>query len=79
MRGILNTFVEQYIVDESNSGWWAGFSPECPRTNNGLEAANKQLKARATVWRRQPLRQFLITAADHVHLCSIAPEYQVCI
>jgi len=77
MQQILGTFVREYINDEANAGWWAGFCAEGPRTNNALESANKQLKARWTECIRQPLRKFLKTAADHMNLSSMAPELQV--
>lgn len=77
MREILGTLVDEYIKDESNMGWWAGFTPEGPRTNNGLESANKQLKARWTDWQMQPIREFLSTAADHIRISSLTPELQV--
>jgi len=42
VKKILDSFFDVYVKDANNSGWWAGFAPECPRTNNSLESANKQ-------------------------------------
>ena len=44
MIGVLQEFMKFYVLNDDNSGWWAGFAPECGRTNNGLESHNRQFK-----------------------------------
>jgi hypothetical protein len=77
LQEILCIFMNEYV--DENSGWWAGFLAEMPRTNNSLESSNKQLKAQMTDWHRQPLRQFLTTASEHMRISSISPSHQVCL
>ena len=56
---------------------WAGFAPECGRTNNGLESHNRQLKERDFLRRRVPIREFLVIAPSNMKVASLSPEHQV--
>ena len=77
MLGALREFIDFYVLNNDNSGWWAGFAPECARTNNGLESHNRQLKERDFLRRRVSIREFLKIAPSNMKVASLSPEHQV--
>ena len=74
----LSSFVDFYIKDEANRGWYSAFS-EFASQNNGLECANRDFKDRDTLRKRLPIRQFFDVASSAVHKWSISPDLQVLI
>jgi hypothetical protein len=76
MLDILKAFINFYVQDDNNNGWYSGFAPECP-TTNPLEGHNRQFKDRATFRNRTSAREFLEIAAKHIGICSESPEHQV--
>jgi hypothetical protein len=76
MKAVLKSFVNFYILNEDNNGWFAGFS-DYQSTNNGLESANSRFKERDTFRRRVHFRDFFGVAEAAVRKWSELPEFQV--
>jgi hypothetical protein len=76
IRDILGTFVNFYVLNPNNMGWFAGFHP-FGSTNNGLESANRDFKDRDSFRRKLPLREFFEVASSAVHKWSVSPDLQV--
>lgn len=73
---ILNGFVNFYIKNPANNGWYSGHNQFC-NTNNSLERANRDFKDREMGRRRVPIREFFEIAANAVHKWSCNPDLQV--
>ena len=52
----LKYFKSEWI--NKNSGWYEGFSPEIPSTNNALESFNRTIKEQHMFGNRSPVGQF---------------------
>ena len=74
VREALSQFVDFYIRNADNNCWYNNGGP---RTNNSLEASNRQFKERVTFHRRLPIREFLEEAPKHMRIWSLSAEHQV--
>ena len=77
-RAIANAVVDKFLDYfnqqwfEKNSGWYEGFAPGIPSTNNALESTNGVIKKDGTVRKRFSLANFLeIACRDIVSKWSI--------
>ena len=68
----MKVFSDYFKVEwlDKNRGWFEGFDPDGPSTNNGLESINGTLKKEHTFRRHEPLPEFLKTAPAIVEAWS---------
>lgn len=72
LSSFLSYFESEYL--NQRFGWFEGYAPGFPSTNNSLEATNKTIKDENTLRERLPLKQFVEAAREIVHNWSREKE-----
>jgi hypothetical protein len=58
VENFINDYFDKIWIQQ-HPGWYEGFAPGIPSTNNGLESNNGFIKEQATLRKRLPLGRFL--------------------
>ena len=69
---LINEFLEYFNLQWVNNlnGWYEGYSPDYPSTNNALEATNNVIKKESTLRERLSLGQFFSTLTKMIESWS---------